>query len=250
MLLARDIVFLILMGLFVIIIYRIVKKKKINLKDQRLSSPEEMPQEQAEPVPSEPQSTQRPRLLTIEERISAGKDGERRVKRELEKLVSPHETFHDVWIYISEDRKCQIDHIVVSDQAIFVLETKNYSGRSVISQMPNGEWVNNTNGSGLPNPYCQIIDSCNILKNVFYRETGEAFTIQPIVIFCNSLQLENVGSNIPTLRPSDVPIYIMNYYASYFFSGKKRNMALEILKRIAAREMYTRAKSASTSAVQ
>ena len=57
-----------------------------------------------------------------------GKVGERRVKSASSRLDSNQYTiFHDVTLPTA-DGTTQIDHIIISEQGIFVIETKNYSG--------------------------------------------------------------------------------------------------------------------------
>lgn len=61
-----------------------------------------------------------------------GKVGERRVQTEIEKLEklkpNQYKAFHDLYIPKQAGGYSQIDHIVVSEYGIFVLETKNYDG--------------------------------------------------------------------------------------------------------------------------
>ncbi|WP_417446106.1 nuclease-related domain-containing protein [Kangiella sp.] len=57
-----------------------------------------------------------------------GKAGERRVKSASSRLdPSRYTIFHDVTLS-THDGTTQIDHIIISRQGIFVIETKNYSG--------------------------------------------------------------------------------------------------------------------------
>lgn len=57
-----------------------------------------------------------------------GKVGERRVKSASSRLdPNQHTIFHDVTLPTG-DGTTQIDHVIISRQGIFVIETKNYSG--------------------------------------------------------------------------------------------------------------------------
>jgi hypothetical protein len=62
--------------------------------------------------------------------VLKGKAGERKVKNVLEKLDQNHYiSFHDVYIPINNGKKTsQVDHIVLSQNGIYVIETKNYKG--------------------------------------------------------------------------------------------------------------------------
>ncbi|NCU18691.1 NERD domain-containing protein [Pallidibacillus pasinlerensis] len=61
-----------------------------------------------------------------------GNAGEKAVKREIEKLekANPNTyfSFHDLYIPKKDGTYSQIDHVIVSEYGIFVLETKSYSG--------------------------------------------------------------------------------------------------------------------------
>jgi hypothetical protein len=61
-----------------------------------------------------------------------GSIGEYRVRKEIEKLEksSPgkYKVFHDIYIPKRDGSSSQIDHIILSEQGLFVIETKNYSG--------------------------------------------------------------------------------------------------------------------------
>ncbi|AFQ19719.1 nuclease-related domain-containing protein [Bacillus thuringiensis] len=58
-----------------------------------------------------------------------GKAGEKLVKRILGKLDSEgYCVLHDVTVYTEYGDTTQIDHIVISETGVFVIETKNYEG--------------------------------------------------------------------------------------------------------------------------
>jgi hypothetical protein len=62
-----------------------------------------------------------------------GMKGELRVHRELLKLGSGYHVFHNITLPSSDTKTktTQIDHIVVSNKGVFVIETKNYQGTIV-----------------------------------------------------------------------------------------------------------------------
>jgi hypothetical protein len=61
-----------------------------------------------------------------------GSIGEYRVRKEIEKLekssLGQYKAFHDLYIPKMDGSSSQIDHILLSEQGLFVIETKNYSG--------------------------------------------------------------------------------------------------------------------------
>lgn len=67
-----------------------------------------------------------------------GKMGERRVARKLNWLSNEYITLNDV-LLPTRYGTTQIDHIVVSPYAIFVIETKNYKGW-IFGHQDSEEW--------------------------------------------------------------------------------------------------------------
>ena len=70
-----------------------------------------------------------------------GKIGELRIKKLIGKTV-PEEKYiiNDLVLETENGRTCQIDHIVINERGIFVIETKNYSGR-IYGQEHQQEWT-------------------------------------------------------------------------------------------------------------
>lgn len=60
--------------------------------------------------------------------IIKGKYGEWVVKSKLQKLGDAYTVFHDVYIPNGERGLTQVDHIVTSENGVFVIEMKHYSG--------------------------------------------------------------------------------------------------------------------------
>jgi hypothetical protein len=61
-----------------------------------------------------------------------GSLGEYRVRKEIEMIEksspSKYKAFHDLYIPKKDGSTSQIDHLILSEQGLFVIETKNYSG--------------------------------------------------------------------------------------------------------------------------
>lgn len=54
--------------------------------------------------------------------------GEKRIHRVLEKLGEEYRIFNDIYVPKQDGQLTQVDHVVVSQYGVFVIETKNYSG--------------------------------------------------------------------------------------------------------------------------
>ena len=67
-------------------------------------------------------------LLVVFYKKIIGAMGELWVKKELKKLNNDYKVINNVMIKTSDGKTHQIDHIVVSEYGIFVIETKQYNG--------------------------------------------------------------------------------------------------------------------------
>ncbi|MFC1609558.1 nuclease-related domain-containing protein [Myxococcota bacterium] len=69
-----------------------------------------------------------------------GERGERKVRRSLFAWFPLSRRFHDV--YVEHDGyMTQIDHVVINDRGVFVLETKNWSGTAIYGDRDADAWV-------------------------------------------------------------------------------------------------------------
>ncbi len=72
-------------------------------------------------------------------RRRVGKAGERKVRRFLRRWFPLSQRFHD--LYLEHDGALtQIDHIVINDRGLFVLETKNWSGAAIHGSEDSSHW--------------------------------------------------------------------------------------------------------------
>ena len=78
-------------------------------------------------------------ILRLNRAKIIGKRGERSVNFRLHFLPDEYHIINDVYIYVN-DKSVQIDHIVVSKFGVFVIETKNYSGK-IYGNESQREWT-------------------------------------------------------------------------------------------------------------
>ena len=113
-----------------------------------------------------------------------GKRGEKRVFNILmQGLPDGYIVLNDIYLPSVGDTTTQIDHIVVSQYGIFVIETKNYSGR-IFTDARGAEWMQSLRGQKCPfetNPIhqnnshiCAIAECLGMSKN--YLHGVVAFT--------------------------------------------------------------------------
>lgn len=80
---------------------------------------------------TEPRSVRNHEACLLEdEAAERGREGERAVAEELSALdPAKYRVFHDVLLYNIAGRLAQVDHVVISNYRVFVIETKNWRGR-------------------------------------------------------------------------------------------------------------------------
>lgn len=119
--------------------------------------------------------------------IQAGQEGEERVKRILQQLSFPNTVINDKYIdNINSVKDAQIDHFVVSEKGIVMIETKNYAGE--IDMTDEKQWIQ-TIPSGerraCTNAYYQSVTHYNIMRNLMKKHGFDDIRVYAIVVFAN-----------------------------------------------------------------
>jgi len=124
------------------------------------------------------------KILQIKKEIKKyrqGRDGEREVGMNLELLREQGlKVYHDI---LGND--FNLDHILVGEQGIFVIETKTYSkpNEGICKIVYDGEKLS-YNGTYRSNkPIIQAKASAQWLKNYLKESTGKDFNVHPVVVF-------------------------------------------------------------------
>jgi hypothetical protein len=112
--------------------------------------------------------------------IRQGRDGERIVAEYLDDLREEGcRIFHDV---IGDN--FNLDHVIVSEKGIYVIETKTYSkpvkGNSKI--LYNGETIV-VNGIATKEPIIQVTAAARWLREILKQSTGKSYAVKPVVVF-------------------------------------------------------------------
>jgi len=128
-----------------------------------------------------------------------GKEGELAVSNILNSLPENYKVFNDLMLFGSKGT-IQIDHIVLSKNGIFVIETKNYKGEVFgYSNEKNWKKINHDKEISFYNPILQNKAHISTLKMIL-QEKNEAIFI-PIVAFsdeCNVSIQNNDSKNLIT----------------------------------------------------
>ncbi|MBF8984707.1 NERD domain-containing protein [Lutibacter sp. B2] len=176
-----------------------------------------------------------------------GDIGEKLVKKELEKLgdqIGYHEVLHDLNINATIRKSIQIDHIVVSEYGIFVIETKHYSGN--IYGHVNDEYWNVTYPSGksakLYNPIKQNESHVTTiaLKSGVPSSPGLMYNspdagVCSIVVFTGSAKLNIQGySKVPIIYLRQLIDTILNLKKKDYSGDKlfNKDVVLELVNEI------------------
>ncbi len=147
-----------------------------------------------------------------------GKIGEKRVARKLSWLSEEYITLNDV-LLPTRYGTTQIDHIVVSPYAIFVIETKNYKGW-IFGHQDSEEWTQSLLGKKrmwgwsseqhkFRNPIRQNLAHFRAVRDIL-KDIGD-FTIIPIVAFSDRADLNITTPNHTVINWSDLRAVIKSY---------------------------------------
>ncbi len=126
-----------------------------------------------------------------------GDIGEERAKIELNKLDKKYLVLNDIMVF-SDNKTHQIDHLVVSDYGIFVIEMKNYNG-TIIGKENDKTWTQKIGKqtNTLNNPIIQNHGHILALKDVT-KEKEKNFI--NIVCFGNNANLKVNASNVVKIK--------------------------------------------------
>ena len=136
--------------------------------------------------------------------------------------------FNDI-IVPASDGTSQIDHVVVADQGIFVIETKNYQG-TVYGNEKSSDWYQFIGNNQYPfhNPLHQNYGHVKTLSQAL--QMPETYFIS-IVVFPNQTKL-NIEARDTVLHTYELADNIRNYTAKSPLTEKQRDLACARLKEL------------------
>ncbi len=139
--------------------------------------------------------------------ISKGKSGEIRVSNILSRLPDDYHIFNDVYLN-NNGHSIQIDHVIISQYGVFVIETKNYSG-DVYGHENAENWTQYLQGEGYKfrNPIKQNQSHVVAIKNALHIASCN---IIPIVVFLNKVELHCSTSSV-VLYAGQLDNYILSH---------------------------------------
>lgn len=150
-------------------------------------------------------------LFSVRKRVrnlQQGRDGEKTVAQYLEFERNPD------WLLLN-DIPCDgfnIDHLLLTTQGIFVIETKTYSkpkqGRPVISF--DGDTILRCGRAITSDPIAQAKANRNWVRDFLERETGKVYPVKAAVAFVGWFIEGQPRSDVWVLNEQGVPKFIRN----------------------------------------
>jgi hypothetical protein len=152
------------------------------------------------------------RIIMIRQDITAlklGRDGERIVAENIQDLLKEGAVvLHDIL-----GDKFNVDHVVISNHGIFVLETKTFSKLSrrdaTISLKDGRVYADGYEISRNPIEQAQYLSLW--IRDLLKQSTGKSFTVKPVVLFPGwFVEPMQGGEEVWMLNPKALPTFVAN----------------------------------------
>lgn len=141
-----------------------------------------------------------------------GRIGEKNVSIMLNFLSKDYHIFNDIYLEVN-GITTQIDHLIISNYGIFVIETKNYSGW-IYGGDSSEYWTQNMYGKKYKfyNPIKQNLAHVNVLESTLKIQK---YKFIPIVVFAGDAELKINSKNI-VIHLLELERFILNYKTKIF----------------------------------
>lgn len=130
-----------------------------------------------------------------------------RIAHILSRLPDEYRVYNDVYLE-NNGHTAQIDHVIISSHGIYIIETKNYSGKIYGSE--NAEyWTQYLRGNGYEfrNPILQNQSHIIAIKNTLHIDSTH---IVPIIVFLDKADLRCQTTSI-VIYANQLYDYILNH---------------------------------------
>ena len=142
-----------------------------------------------------------------------GKRGENRVRRIIGKTQEGLRYVFNDYKIVDEDMSCQIDHILINQNGVFVIETKNYSG-NIYGTDEQREWTQVLAYGKIKNKIYNPVKQNNTHLYRIRKILPKEFPLVSIVVFVQN-NTQHINSKVA------IPLYSL-----YDHIGKNRGITL------------------------
>lgn len=169
------------------------------------------------------------KFLKLYKPMIKGNIGEIKVKFKLKFLPKQYKTINDVMLSNNKGKTVQIDHIVVGNNGVFVIETKNYSG-TICGVADEVYWkqIFQKSSHDFYNPLFQnkghIIELQHKLKKLGH------IPIYSVIVFGESCNLMLPDSITNVIYMNDVRNYIKSYESELIIDNNSIEKIIKLIK--------------------
>lgn len=171
--------------------------------------------------------------------VRSGWRGEENVARALaEGLDETHSLFHDLRIRDGRST-AQMDHVAVSPNGVFVIETKNWKGR-IEGGRDDDSWRQRARPGDPPtnmtNPVRQVLRQAEFLRVSLSRAGLAEPEVRALVVFSSpDADVEAPDAGVPVLSPAGAVRHISGFPAEHEVSDETIDAVVRHLVRLSGR---------------
>lgn len=136
--------------------------------------------------------------------VISGREGEKKIAHILRKQGLM--VFNNIILMI-DGRTVQIDHIAISNNGVFVLETKNHHG-VIFGDSYKKEWYQNTPSGGRYRFYNPVWQNYGHVKTVEKLLGLDEKLIRSVVVFASDPVLAVMASDMPVITAGELPHWL------------------------------------------
>ena len=148
-----------------------------------------------------------------------GIQGEKKVRNTLKRLSKDYILINDLLLKY-KNGTAQIDHVVICSKGIFVIETKNYSGK-IYGDDHTKYWTQKLNGrkNTFYSPIWQNRTHINAIKGIL--KEFHNVPIYSVIVFCRQCNIKKVKSNEGVVYVNKLNRYIKRYKNNFFIKKEE-----------------------------
>ncbi len=139
-----------------------------------------------------------------------GKNGEKKVKKAIEKIAKKYKfkTLHDIYLPLY-DKTTQLDHVIIGEFGVMVIETKSHNGE-IFGTEKDEYWTQiiGSKKNKLYNPLFQNKAHIDCMRHLLNKKSVYNVQIDSLVVFSNNKTILNIPKALPIISLSLLKKYI------------------------------------------